>query len=341
MTVRVRLQTRWPCLVLSLVLGLTGCQTAISPPARPALPPVTTVPAAVPPAAPGADGAIESLRLIFRSEHSEYFALTYWSDGLRVKGFLGRPTGRACLPAVIYNRGGNLEYAALQGREIIPYVEAGFVAVASQYRGNGGGEGREQFGGADVDDVLNLLPLLKGLPEVDPDRIGMTGYSRGGMMTYLALKRQTLAGTRDIKAAVTVGGLADLLGDLDDSPGMIEVYQTLIRGWPDEVPYRARSAVEWPELITVPLLILHGEADADLSVDQSRRLADLLTKAGKPVQLITFPGDNHSLSASHWGLVEALAWFDFYLGMPGEDHSFEHHYDAMKKLLASWPRSVR
>jgi dipeptidyl aminopeptidase/acylaminoacyl peptidase len=295
----------------------------------------------MPPAAPGADGAIESLRLVTRTEHSEYFALTYWSGGLRVEGFLGRPRERTCLPAVIYNRGGNLEFGALEGWEIVPYVEAGFVTVASQYRGNGGGEGFEEFGGADVDDVMNLLPVLQQLPEVDGARIGMTGFSRGGMMTYLALKRQTLAGTHVIKAAVTVGGMADVLGMLDKRPDMADVYRSLIPGWPNTTPCRARSAVEWPELINVPLLILHGEADAGVPVEQARRLAELLAKAGKPVKLVTFPGDGHPLWANHSGLVEALAWFDFYLGMPGEDHSFARHRDAMRQVFDEWPGSGR
>ena len=59
-----------------------------------------------------------------------------------------------------------------------------------------------------VADVLNLVTLLKGLPYVDPDRIGMMGHSRGGMMTYLVLKQDCLADTKDIKAAATVGGVA-------------------------------------------------------------------------------------------------------------------------------------
>jgi hypothetical protein len=37
------------------------------------------------------------------------------------------------------------------------------VVVASQYRGNGGGEGHEEFGGAEVHDILNLIPLAKSL----------------------------------------------------------------------------------------------------------------------------------------------------------------------------------
>ena len=51
---------------------------------------------------PGPNGAILSLDLIIRTAHSEYYALTYWSDGLRVKGFLGRPSEGPALPAVIF-----------------------------------------------------------------------------------------------------------------------------------------------------------------------------------------------------------------------------------------------
>lgn len=64
----------------------------------------------------------------------------------------------------------------------------GYVVVASQYRGNDGGEGIEQFGGDDVNDVLNLIPVLNQLPKADTSRVGIEGGSRGGMMTYLAMK---------------------------------------------------------------------------------------------------------------------------------------------------------
>ena len=135
-----------------------------------------------------------------------------------MNGFLGRPRGDGPHPAIIYNLGGHEEYGVLEGWEIVPAVEAGFVAVASQYRGNAGSEGAEEFGGADVNDVVSLIPLLKQLPYVDPQRIGMMGHSRGGMMTYLSLKQETLAGAHDIQAAVVVGGVADLFRLVEDQP---------------------------------------------------------------------------------------------------------------------------
>ena len=326
-------------LALPLLTCLTACpihwsHLAVSSPS-----PAGERPLATAIAAPGANGAIASLELIVRTAHSGYYALTYWSDGLRVKGFLGRPTEGTALPAIIFNRGGHGEFGELWGQQLIPFVEAGFMAVGSQYRGACGSEGSDEFGGADVDDVLNLFPLLKGLPYVDPKRIGMMGWSRGGMMTYLALKQESLNGTHDIKAAVTVGGMADVTRTMWEEPGMMLVLPALIGKGPNEAPeaYRDRSAVFWPDLINAPLLILHGEGDESVPVEQSQQLADLLAQAGKTVRLITFPEDDHGLSAHHAGYPEALAWFHQYLRKPGEDHSFQAHEQAMKEVSKAWP----
>ena len=120
-------------------------------------------------------------------------SITYLSDGLKVKGYLAAPKEGTKLPCVIYNRGGNRSFGALNDEEAVRLLGRiaswGYVVAASEYRGNQGGEGREEFGGADVDDVLNLIPLLESTPQADASRIGMYGWSRGGMMTYEALTR--------------------------------------------------------------------------------------------------------------------------------------------------------
>src|SRR6185369_8758903 len=93
--------------------------------------------------------------------------------------------------AIIYNRGGNREFSKLMPwmqYGFYDYVSNGFVVIGSQYRGVDGGEGREEFGGAEIHDVLNLIPLAKSLGYVDMDNVFILGVSRGGMETYLALK---------------------------------------------------------------------------------------------------------------------------------------------------------
>lgn len=293
-----------------------GDETApeVSPGSDPAIPP---------------SGTLVSQELIYDSGHSQYYRITYWSDGLRVAGFLGRPAGDGPFPAIIYNRGGVWDQGALSGRELVPLVEAGYVAVGSQYRGNAGSEGAETFGSGDVSDVLNLIALVQQMPIVDPGRIGMFGASRGGMVTYLVLKEETLRGTRAIRAAATVGGLADLFMWRDDNPDVAYVAFSPVGAYPETAPdqFVARSAVFWPELINTPLLLLHGGADAIVSPQQSRVLAERLQQAGKQVQLVIFEGDNHALEGQLGGLLPALGWFQQFFGGDGADRTFDAHWD--------------
>ena len=144
-------------------------------------------------------------------------SMTYLSDGLKVKGYIAAPKAGTRLPAVIYNRGGNGNFAAVTDLTAVAVLGRvaswGYVVAASQYRGNMGGEGKEEFGGADVHDVLNLLPLLKANAQVDASRIGMYGRSRGGINTYLAL---TL--TDEIVAAVVDVGWTDMVNTVKERP---------------------------------------------------------------------------------------------------------------------------
>lgn len=288
-----------------------------------------------PPAAPP-NGAIESMELIYATDSSEYYRLTYWSDGLRIRGFIGWPKAEGRYPAIIYNRGGAWDTGRLAGREIVPFVECGYVAVASQYRGNGGSEGTEQFGWGEVNDVLALIPLLQNLPNVDPGRIGMMGGSRGGMVTYMALKHEGINWQRNIKAAVTIGGIADLFAWAEEQPRVVEdLYLPLIGRRPAEAWdwYEMRSAVHWPTLINAPLLIMHGEADDQVSVEQSRRLYRALKAANKPVTLLTIPGGDHALSGQSGGYAEALRFFNRLIGADGRDHAYETHVDQIGRAL--------
>jgi len=286
----------------------------------------------------GTDGSIEAMELITDTGNTVYYELTYWSDGLRVKGLFGYPKGDGPYPAVIFNRGGNRDFGALSGWELIPFVESGYVAVGSQYRGNVGGEGIEEFGGADVNDVLNLIVFLKSLPMVDPERIAMVGMSRGGMETYIALKLDPLDGVQDIKVAAVVSGAADLFMWIEELEGMLDdVMIPLIGASPDERPdlYEARSGTYWPEMINAPLLIQHGEADDRISVDEARKMADGLQHAGKTVELIIYPGEDHALSHHNKGFPEIMAWFQKYLELPGEDLSLGAHRESIA-AVSSW-----
>jgi dienelactone hydrolase len=286
----------------------------------------------------GADGNIAAMEVITDTGKTIYYELTYWSDGLRVQGLLGYPKGEGFYPAVVINRSGNRETGALGGWELIPFVESGYVAIGSQYRGNVGGEGVEEFGGADVQDVLNLVLLLKSLTMVDPERIVMMGWSRGGMQTLIALKLDAQDGNQDIRAAAIVSSVIDLFMWADERPDALEgVLIPLIGASPTERPdlYEARSATYWPGLIHTPLLIVHGEADERVSVEQARKLAQALQEADRTVELVIYPGEDHVLSNHRKGFPDTMSWFQQYLQNPGEDLALDTHAEAIK-IVSSW-----
>lgn len=272
---------------------------------------------------PGARAALDQVELR---------TITYSSGGLRVKGYLAMPKQGEKLPCVIFNRGGNREFGTLDdlraARILGRLASWGYVAVASLYRGNGGGEGREEFGGKDVDDVLNLLPLLDALPRADASRVGMYGWSRGGMMTYL-----TLARTDRIAAAVIGGGMADFDDMIKRRPEMeSDVAAELVPGWTQqrEAAIAARSAVRWPERLpaTTPILLLHGTADWRVHPSQAMTMASKLLDLKRPFRLVLLEGGDHGLS-EHRGEVDRLArdWFDRYVRDRSPWPSLEPHGD--------------
>jgi dipeptidyl aminopeptidase/acylaminoacyl peptidase len=245
-------------------------------------------------------------------------SITYMSGGLRVKGYLAVPVGRGQHPCVIYNRGGNREFGAWTdtraARILMKIASWGYVVVASQYRGNGGGEGTEEFGGSDVDDVLNLVPLLAGEPAADTSRVGMYGWSRGGMMTYLALKRSCR-----FRAAVVGSGLADLFESRASRPEMeTEVFFQLIPGYDlaRDSLLTSRSARYWPGQIckTTPLLVMQGSADWRVSPAPVLDLVGGLYRSNHPVRFVFLEGGQHSL-IEHSAEVDRLArdFLDLYV----------------------------
>ena len=219
----------------------------------------------------------------------------YLSDGLKVTAYVASTSaGAARRPAIVFNRGSWV--AGDQAPALAPLLHrlagAGFVVVAPQYRGSDGGEGTDEMGGADVADVLNAVTLARGLPSVDPDNVFMYGESRGGMMTYQAI-RDGVA----IRAAATVGAFTDfeatVAGDERSRAAAPQI-------WPDFATRRAelaerRSALRWADKITVPVLILHGGDDRQISPRQSLDLAARLQDLGRHYEIHVVEGAGHSL----------------------------------------------
>ena len=258
-----------------------------------------------------------SVRGRYRISGVEAYAITYRSGGLTIAGFLIAPPHRpGRLPVLIYNRGGNRNFAAINQSDLnwlASFARRGYLVLASQYRGGPGSMGRDEFGGRDVNDVLALIRLTRYMPRADTSRIFMLGFSRGGLMTYRAL-----AMTGAVRAAAVVGGVADLVSWYRQRGDRLRrVLDELVGGRPvyGNPAYRLRSPVTWARRIRTPLLILHGASDWRVSYRQSQNMANRLRQAGTSSRLVIVSGGNHSLG-SHATRRDTLIldWFSRYGG---------------------------
>ena len=248
----------------------------------------------------------------------EIYRITYLSDGLKINGLLVKPKKEGTYPCVIYNRGGNRDFGELKiahGAITLGQIaKEGYVVIASQYRGNGGSEGQEEFGGKDVNDVTILTEVLKEIEDADPNNIGMYGWSRGGMLTYLALTK-----SEKIKAAVVGGAVSNNFNTIKDRPAMeTQVLSELIPNYAENKnsELAKRSAIKWVEKFPkdVPILMLHGNSDWRVKPEQSLNLALEFEKHRIPYRLIMFEGGDHGISEHQEEVQEqVLKWFDRYL----------------------------
>ncbi len=243
----------------------------------------------------------------------------YDSDGLRVSGYIAYPNDFSKkFPSIIWCRGGLGELGVIDefnAQGILGTIASwGYVVFATQYRGNDGGEGNDEFGGEDLNDVLNLIPLAKEIPNADENNWGIEGWSRGGMMTYLALMRTDI-----FKAAVSIGGVADLRCDKKRSKFVTKLVERNYGKITDEY-YRelcqSRSVINKAERISAetPLMLIHGTSDDRVPVEDSIELARRLLKFKSNVRLVLLENGTHFLK-NHKKEINWLRknWFDKYL----------------------------
>ncbi|MEP6794631.1 MAG: prolyl oligopeptidase family serine peptidase [Saprospiraceae bacterium] len=260
----------------------------------------------------------------------DFYRITYISDGLKVTGYIAEPKANGKYPCIISNRGGNRDFGMWNPVSIVYFLGQmaswDYVVIASQYRGNDGGEGREEFGGKEVDDIFNLIPVLENNPKADTSRIGMEGTSRGGMMTYLSLKRSCR-----FKAAVITAGMADAFLNTASRPEMDKtVFGELVPDYATnkEEALKARSVVYWADQLckTTPLLLMQGSADWRVLPEESLEVVNKLYAAKQPLRFIFFEGADHGIH--EWRderFSQTRRHFDYYLRDGNKWPSMEKH----------------
>jgi dipeptidyl aminopeptidase/acylaminoacyl peptidase len=240
----------------------------------------------------------------------ELLKLTYRSDGLRVVAFVYRDkTTTERHPVIVYNRGSYIRQNAAPDL-LVPLhrlAESGFVVVAPMYRGSEGAPGRDELGGADLADLMNVSGLIASLPYADVANVFLYGESRGGMMVLQALRDGFAA-----RAAATIGTFTDLAALLHESPPTAALAPQVLPDFEEhrDAHIERRSAIRWVDRIAAPLLIMHGGNDTDVSPVHSLQLAAALQRAGKPYELAIVEGARHVMDPYEAERDDrAIRWF--------------------------------
>jgi len=143
------------------------------------------------------------------------------------------------------------------------------------------------MGDFEVRDQLLGLEWLKAQPFVDPDNVGIFGWSYGGYMTLMTLLKAPGAYKAGISGApVTNWRLYDThyteryMGDPNDGDGKYEV----------------SSPLTYAKNLSDHLLIIHGMADDNVFFDNTVQMIDALQEAAKPFEMMTYPGQRHRIT---------------------------------------------
>lgn len=228
--------------------------------------------------------------VVLEQSSAEVCAYDYKVDGRAVEAFSSRPPGTGPFPGVLIIPGYQRTAVNLIPLGVRLAAE-GFAGVAVTQPGFGKSQGPADFVGPRTLKVLTTAyRKLQQEPFVDPKRMGIYGYSRGGVAASLLVLE-----LEDVKAAVLGAGIYDFKKAYDDStlPG-VRANMRAETGMTSEA-IRERSSILRMEKLACPLLILHGEKDVNVPVTQAYALRDRLTELHKDFEIKLFPDREHSI----------------------------------------------
>ncbi len=169
----------------------------------------------------------------------------------------------------------------------------GFAIFAVDNRGTPGRDRkfqtaiRHEFGAIELKDQLTALDqLLAQYPQLDPDRIGIWGWSNGGSMTLYAMTH-----SERFRAGVAV---APVTNQVNYDSIYTERYMGLLKD--DKEGYEMSDVTKNADKLHGALLLVHGTSDDNVHFQNSIQMINALINAGKPFRLMIYPNKTHSIA---------------------------------------------
>jgi dipeptidyl aminopeptidase/acylaminoacyl peptidase len=249
------------------------------------------------------------------------------ADGTLVDGFLVLPPGYvrgAKVPAILRIHGGPAaQFAASFDFEWHVLAAQGYAVIAANPRGSTGygtAFSRAIFadwGGPDFTDVMAAVDHVAAMGVADPERLGVGGWSYGGILTNYVISKTTR-----FKAAIAGAGIANVLAGYGTDHYQHEYEVEL------GLPWKARDL--WVKLsspyfdvekIATPTLFLCGQLDVNVPLLATEQLYQAVRRVGKAdTQLVIYPDQWHGIVTPSYRqdrYARYIAWYDRYLKPAG------------------------
>jgi dipeptidyl aminopeptidase/acylaminoacyl peptidase len=214
---------------------------------------------------------------------------------LRVHVVGARPPGPGPFPAVLVHPEGGKTARDMRG-VVWDLAGRGWVALAADYRRLLRGRWRRNvFAWRSPADAVLLLDATRAYPEVDQARIGLLGFSQGGVFSLL-IAAHAPDRVRAVVAYYPVTDFPRWFARAHE--GSFEAFAwRVVRWWfrresgaasEDEFATMLRHASAWyvADRILAPVLLLHGARDVVAPVEESRRMAERLAAAGRTAEVV-------------------------------------------------------
>jgi dipeptidyl aminopeptidase/acylaminoacyl peptidase len=212
----------------------------------------------------------------------------YLADGTKMEAFTIRPLADGKYPGLVFLAGREGAKSSFNLETI--FAQKGFACVVISELGYGKSEGKPDFmGPASIDAFAVGFKKFKREPFVDGKKMGVFGYSRGAIAASLL----TLKLGKEVKAAVFGAGVYDFKKSYDETKfdGIRKSIKSEI-GLSEEA-FRERSSILRMKKLKTPVLIIHGENDENVPVNQAFLLRDRLTELKKDFEIIILADHKH------------------------------------------------
>ena len=250
----------------------------------------------------------------------------FTNDGVELEGFVMKPVdfdpcGR--YPAILDIHGGpDAAYGRIYYHEMQAWAAKGYFVFFCNPRGSHGrgsefADIRGKYGTVDYSDLMRFTDVvLEQIPQIDPERVGVTGGSYGGYMTNWIIghtnRFRCAASQRSISNMICQFGVSDIgyTFNTDNSAGT---------PWTNFEGLWRESPIRYADRVKTPTLFIHSDQDYTCHFSEGFQMFTALKYHGVETRLCLFKGENHELSRSGKPrhrvrrMKELTDWFDQHL----------------------------